>query len=76
MMSRFGTAITIEGSTGLPAYDDILETREKCHSNQVSLYRMMFGIRRSLFGPQNCHCNVCNRGVIVIVCDIVRALNI
>ena len=43
--------------TGLPAYSDTLGTREKCHCNQVSLYPMIFSIRRSYFRPKNCHCN-------------------
>ena len=42
--------------TGCPAYSDSAGTAKKCHCKRVSLYPMMFSIRRSFFGPKNCHC--------------------
>ena len=48
--------------TGLPAYSDTLGTREKCHCNQVSIYPMIFSIRRSFLGSHNGHSK---RGVTV-----------
>ena len=44
-------------NTGLPAYSDSAGTTEKCYCKGVSLYPMIFSIRRSFFGLKNCHCS-------------------
>ena len=31
---------------------------KKCHCKRVSLYPRIFNIRRSFFGPKNCHCKL------------------
>ena len=38
--------------TGLPAYSDSVGTAQKCHCKRLSLYLMIFSIRRSFFGPK------------------------
>ena len=43
--------------SGLPAYSDNAGTAEKCHCKRASLYPTIFSIRRSFFGPKNCHCS-------------------
>ena len=42
---------------GLPAYSDSDGTAEKCHCNRVSLYLMIFSIRRSFFEQKSFHCS-------------------
>ena len=42
-----GTKIAAKCSTGLPAYSDSAGTAKKCHCKRMSLYPMIFSIRRS-----------------------------
>ena len=51
---------TLEATTGLPAYSDTLGNSQNCQRKQVSLYPLIFSLRRFNFGPKTCHCSQCH----------------
>ena len=47
---------TSQYSTGLAANSGNVWTTEKCHCKRVSLYPMIFSLKRFFSGPKTCHC--------------------
>ena len=51
------SSLTVRSNTGPIGCSDSAGELKKCHCNRLSLYPMIFSIRRSFWGLKNCHCS-------------------
>ena len=49
--------VSVFYDAGLSAYSDSVGTGKKCHCKWNVTVTGIFSIRRSFFGPKNCHCS-------------------